>query len=349
MSFDRPELTTLRQRVSADIERHGDESASQRGDTYYPLSQAVAGVAHGLHGHLQYNVDQIFDETADDENLLRRAAEVNIFRIQASRASGTATITGTEAAIIPAETLLQTDAQQLYRVTEQATIAAGTATLQLKSVEVGTEQNQDSGTTLRLVNSVLDVDTTATVIEISGGAYIESIDRVRERLSDRRKNPPMGGNGWDFIAWAKAAHVDITRAWCYSNTPYIGAVTVRFVTDNLATPIPTQAHIDAVQDHTDIVRPAGMRGFTAAGLTAKALDLTFTKLVPNNATTQAAIEAELKDLIARAAEPGGTLLLSQINEAISIATGETDHAIDLTDDFTCAVGEFPELGVMTWP
>ncbi|MGI1672220.1 MAG: baseplate J/gp47 family protein [Neptuniibacter sp.] len=349
MSFDRPELTTLRQRVSADIERHGDESASQRGDTYYPLSQAVAGVAHGLHGHLQYNVDQIFDETADDENLLRRAAEVNIFRIQASRASGTATITGTEAAIIPAETLLQTDAQQLYRVTEQATIAAGTATLQLKSVEVGTEQNQDSGTTLRLVNSVLDVDTTATVIEISGGADIESIDRVRERLSDRRKNPPMGGNDWDFIAWAKAAHVDITRAWCYSNTPYIGAVTVRFVTDNLATPIPTQAHIDAVQDYTDIIRPSGMRGFTAAGLTAKALDLTFTKLVPNNATTQAAIEAELKDLIARAAEPGGTLLLSQINEAISIATGETDHAIDLTDDFTCAVGEFPELGVMTWP
>lgn len=349
MSFDRPELTTLRQRVSADIERHGDETASKRGDTYYPLAQAVAGVAHGLHGHLQYNVDQIFDDTADDENLLRRAAEVSILRIQATRASGTATITGTEAAIIPAETLLQDDDQTIYRVTEQAVIAAGIATLQLKSLDVGTDQNQDVGTTLRLINSVLDIDTTATVVEITGGADIESIDRVRERLADRRKNPPMGGNDWDYIAWAKAAHVDITRAWCYSNTPYIGAVTVRFVTDNLATPIPTQAHIDAVQSYTDIARPSGMRGFTVAALTGKALDITVTKLVPNNATTQAAITAELKDLISREGEPGGTLLLSQINEAMSIATGETDHAIDLVADFTCAAGEFPELGVLTWP
>lgn len=349
MSFDRPELTTIRQRVSADIERHSGESASQRGDTYYPLSQAVAGVAHGLHGHLQYNVDQIFDETADDENLLRRAAEVNVLRIQASRATGTATITGTEAAIIPAETLLQTDAQQLYRVTEQATIAAGTATLQLKSVEVGTEQNQDSGTTLRLVNSVLDVDTTATVIEISGGADIETIDRVRERLSDRRKNPAMGGAKHDYVAWAKAAHVDVTRAWVYENTPYIGSVTVHFVTDYLATLIPTQAHVDAVQAYTDTVRPAGMRGFIAASLTAKPLDIVFTKLVPNNAATQAAIIAELKDLIVREGKPGGALLLSHINEAISIATGETDHAIDLTEDFTCLPHEFPEVGDITWP
>lgn len=349
MPFERPELTVIRQRVSADIERHSGESASQRGDTYYPMAQAVASVSHGLHGHIAYNAEQIFDKTADDENLLRRAAEMGVYRIEATRASGAATITGTEAAIIPAETLLQDDAQKIYRVTEQAVIASGTATLQLKSLEVGTDQNQDVGTTLRLINSVLDIDTTATVVDISGGADIESIDRIRDRLSERRKNPPMGGAPHDYVAWAKAAHVDVTRAWVYENTPYIGSVTVHFVTDHLSTLIPTPTHVAAVQAYTDTVRPAGMRGFIAASLTPKPLDITFTKLVPNNPATQAAVIAELKDLIIREAKPGGTLLLSHINEAISIATGETDHAIDLTEDFTCLPHEFPEVGDITWP
>lgn len=347
--YNRPALNELRSRIAADIERHSGQSASSRGDTYYPFSQACAGAAHGMHGHLAYNAEQLFDNTADDANLLRRAAEMGINRIAATRASGTATMTGTEAATIPAETLLQSDDQVLYRVTAEATISGGTATVQLSSVEVGANQNQSVGTTLRLVNSVLDIDTTATVVDISGGADIETIERVKERLSDRRKNPPLGGAKHDYVAWAKAASVDITRAWCYSNTPSIGAVTVRFVTDNLGTPIPTQTHIDAVVAYMDTVRPAGMLNLSVVAPVAKDLDITFTVLSPNTAAVQAAITAELQDLISREGEPGGTLLLSHINEAISLATGETDHRINLTDDFTCAAGEFPVLGTLTWP
>ncbi|WP_292950148.1 MULTISPECIES: baseplate J/gp47 family protein [unclassified Neptuniibacter] len=349
MPFLRKALKALREQVSTDIERHSGESASARGDTYYPIAQAVAGIAHGLHGHLQYNVDQLFDESADDENLLRRAAEMGIYQIGAFRASGTATITGNEGATVEAETLLQDDNQQLYRVTESTTIVTGTATLQLTSVEAGASGNLAAGITLRLVNSILDIDSTATVIEITGGADVESIQRVAERLSERRKNPPMGGNDNDYIAWVKAAHVDVTRAWCYSNTPHIGAVTVRFVTDNLSTPIPTETHINAVTDYTDTVRPSGMRGFSVGALVGKPLDITFSRLIPNNIATRVAINAELNDLIQREGKPGGILLLSQINEAISLATGETDHRIDLTDDFTCFAWQIPELGVMTWP
>lgn len=348
MPFNRPTLTEIRQRVSADIERHSGQSASNRGDIYHPMAQAVAGVSHGLHGHLAYNADQLFDDTADDENLLRRAAEMSIYRIAAFRASGTATITGTDGATVAIGELLQTTDEVIYRVTALATIASGTATLQLTAVETGAVGNLSAGATLRFITTPLDIDTAVTVIEITGGADIETIDRVKERLSERRKNPPMGGNPSDYIAWAKAAHVDVTRAWCYSNTPYIGAVTVRFVTDDLATPIPTQTHIDAVTEYTDIKRPAGMKSFFVGALVGKPLDITFTLLTPNTAATQTAIATELADLISRKGAPGGTLLLSQINESISLATGEDDHRIDLVDDFTCAAGEFPILGTLTW-
>lgn len=349
MPFERPTLVQLRDRIAADIERHSGQDATSRGSAYAPLAKAQAGLAHGLYGHLAYIGDQLFDDTADDTNLLRRAVEMGVARIAAVRASGTATATGNDGAILPAETLVQTDDEILYRVTNEATISGGSATLVLTAVEPGDAGNQLVGVTLRFVSPVLDVDSEATVIAITGGADIEAIERVRERLAERRTNPPMGGNANDYIAWAKAAHVDVTRAWCYSNEAGLGTVVVRFVTDDLGTPIPTQTHVDSVVDYIDSVRPAGMKSFNVYAPAVKNLNITFTALTPNTAAVRAAIEAELKDLIAREAEPGGTLLLSHINEAISLASGETDHRHDLAADFTCAIGEFPVLGALTWP
>ena len=98
MSSERPTLATLKARIAADLERHSGESATARGDIYYPMSQAHAGACYGLHAHLDYVQDQLFDGTANDENLLRRAAEMGIYQIAATRAAGTATITATDGA-----------------------------------------------------------------------------------------------------------------------------------------------------------------------------------------------------------------------------------------------------------
>ncbi|WP_162224923.1 baseplate J/gp47 family protein [Neptunomonas antarctica] len=298
---------------------------------------------------MQYNVAQLFDDTADATNLLRRAAEVGIYQIAASRAAGTMTFSGTDAAQIPAETLLQDDSQLIYRVTVTAVIVAGSAVVQVAAAAAGVTSNQLTGAKLRLMQPVLDIDSEATVISLAGGADIESISRVKKRLSARRKNPPMGGNQSDYIAWAKAAHTDVTRAWCYPNGMGIGTVLVRFVTDNLSSAIATQAHIDAVTNYIDSRRPAGMAGFYIGALTAKPLDITFTRLEPLTAAVKAAIAAALNDLISREGEPGGELLLSQINEEISLASGERDHRISLADNFSCAAHEFPVLGVLAWP
>ena len=64
---------------------------------------------------------------------------------------------------------------------------------------------------------------------------------------------------------------------------------------------------------------------------------------------QDAIEAELADLIRREAEPGGTLLVSHIREAISTSAGETDH--ELTTplmDVTVQAAQITTLGTVTF-
>ena len=347
MAFASPGLNVLRDRIATDIERHTGQKASTRGDIYFPLTQALSGAAHGLHGHLAYNEAQIFDKSCDDQNLLRRAAEMGIFQIAAVRAQGTATVTGNIGASINKDELLQDDKQNIYVVTEDVVLTQTTAAVQLQAQVIGAQGNLAPATELDFLETIAGLESTATVIEMAGGADIEPIKRVRSRLEQRRKHPPMGGNKADYEAWAKQAHVDITRAWCVPNGLGIGTVLVRFVTDNLASAIPTQAHVDAVQVYIDKVRPAGMKNFTAMAPAAKALSFAFTRLTPDTPAVRAAISAELKDLIKREGVPGATLYLSQINEAISLATGERDHRIDLTDDFTCAVGEFPVLGVIS--
>ena len=62
-----------------------------------------------------------------------------------------------------------------------------------------------------------------------------------------------------------------------------------------------------------------------------------------------AIEAELADLIRRESEPGGTLLVSHIREAISTAQGETDHELTSpTADVTVQATQITTLGTVTF-
>nr|WP_315981892.1 baseplate J/gp47 family protein [Aliamphritea spongicola] len=192
MPFSRKTLPQLRQQIAVDIERYSGQAASSRGDIYYPLAQAVAGAVHGLHGHLQYTVEQLFDQSADDTNLLRRAAEMGIYRLPASHASGLLTLTGNNGVSIPAETLLQDDNQKIYRSTQTVSLTNGTANLPVEAAEAGSAGNLISGTTLQFITPVSGVDTQASVISLSGGADAETISRVRERLAERRKHPPMG-------------------------------------------------------------------------------------------------------------------------------------------------------------
>ena len=352
MAFKSPTLAELKDRIVADIERHTGEPASQRGDIYYGLAMAQVGASYAMHKHLDYNSDQLFDDTADNESIVRRASEMGIDRIAATRASGAATVDADDGRVIEAETVYIKD-DLSYRVTEDATASGGSATIQLKAVDPGVDHNLNEGETLTITSTIAGADTQATVTSdgITGGADIESIDRLRARLEERRKNPPQGGSADDYVRWAKEAHVDVTRAWAYENENGLGTVVVRFTTDDLASPIPSQAHKDAVEDYInqDGVRPAGMAGFDVGDLYAKDLNITFTKLEPNTESVREAIEAELDDFLSRESEPGGTILLSQVREAISSASGERDHEIDLNDDVDSNPTELILLGTLTWP
>lgn len=348
MTFDRPDLATLLARARADIEsRLPETDAGARRSLLGVVATVHAGGLHGLYGYLDFLSKQIMPDSAEAEFLARWSGVWNITRTQAAKATGTATMTGTTGSVVPLGTLLRRADGVEYAVTSEIVLVAGTATVPLQAVEPGSEGNAASGTKLSLSSPIAGVQSVATGGELSGGADEETDASLRGRLLARIRQAPHGGADFDYVSWA-LAEPGVTRAWVYPRELGIGTVSVRVMTDDTTIDgIPSAETIAAVQAALDASRPVTADLYVVAPV-AVAMNPQI-NINPNTTTVQAAIEAELLDLLRREAEPGGTILISHLREAVSIAAGEHDHALaSPTADVEHATGEIAVLGTITW-
>ncbi len=354
MPFQRPTLAELVTRIRADFKsRLGILGALLRRFMAGVLAAVWAGVAHLMHGHLEWLAEQLFPDTSERQYLLEQAAMYGITPTAASFASGQVTATGTNGSIIPTNTILVRDDGFTYRVTADATIAGGTATVSIDAVLAGSDGNLDADEILTLESPIGGVNSTMTVTVdgITGGFDEEDTEEVRARLLLRLQQPPEGGALQDYEAWALAV-AGVTRVWVYPNENGLGTVVVRFVQDGESPILPGPTAVAAVQAKLDAERPITAE-VTAAAPTALVVNFTLS-VEPNTAEVQDAVEAELADLFLREGEPGdgaarGTIPLSHIRTAIGIADGIADYALaSPAADVVPALGQLPELGTVTF-
>jgi uncharacterized phage protein gp47/JayE len=350
MAFQRPTLQELIDRIQGDfVSRLALSGAVLRRSVVYVFARVWAGAAHTLHGHLAFISRQIFADLSEAEYLERHGTLFGITRKAAAFASGDVTLTGDDGAIVPAETTLQRADGVEYVTAEDAAIAGGSATVVVTALTAGAAGNADPGVSLSLVSPVGGVDSAATVAagSLTNGADPESDNALRVRVLARMRQPPHGGADFDYVTWALEV-ASVTRAWVYPLEMGEGTVTVRFVVDDdPGGPIPDAPKVEEVQAYIEARRPVTAEVFVEAPIETP-LDMTI-QLTPDTAATRAAVAAELEDLLRREAEPGGTILLSHIREAISIAEGEVDHVVTIpAADVTHATGELAVLGTITW-
>ncbi len=318
------------------------------------LGAVWAGAMHSLYGYLDWLAKQLFGDTAEEAQLLHMAALYGITPVAATYAIGNVTATGTNGTAILAETILRLDSVTSYRVTTGQTIATGTATLPVQAVLAGIAANIPAGTALTFETPIAGVTSMAMVATggLTGGNDKETLEKLRARYLLRLREPPEGGANQDYETWALAV-AGVTRAWVYPNENGLGTVVVRFMRDNdLGGIFPDGAEVTAVQTALDAQRPI-TAAVTAAAPTNSAVAFTIHP-IPSNASTQAAITAELDDLFRRVAEPGdgigrGMILLSQIRTAIGMAAGVTDYSMTVPSaDVMPALGALPTRGTITW-
>lgn len=350
MSFSRPSLADIVQRVRNDVlSRLAADDVLRRADAEV-YARVMGGVAHGLYGFIDWLSGQLMYDTAEAEYLERWCSTWRIPRKAAAAATGTVAFTVQAGAVIPAGTLLQALDGVQYQTTADAAVVAPTATAPIVAVVPAAAGNRAAGQALALVSPIVGVQPTAAASAISGGADVEVDDSLRARLISRIQQPPHGGAANDYVTWALEV-AGVTRAWVYSGELGVGTVTVRFVCDDKGVGsaiIPSAAEVAVVQTYIDARRPVTAQ-VTVVAPNAVPLNFQIQGLTPNNATVQAAVQAELQDLLLREAVPGGTILLSHIRAAISAAAGETDYVLlSPSANVTNTTGNMSTMGAIAW-
>ena len=350
MAFSRPTLTELISRTVADMSSRVVNSVGSvlRRSLLGVIARVIAGASHQLHGHMDWISRQILPDTADDDQLDRHGNLWGVERKAADYAAGDVDFIGTNGSVIPALTVLVRSDGVEYTTDAEVTISAGVATAAVTCSTAGTTGNTDAAATLSLQSPISGVNSTGTVASggIIGGDDIETDDDYRARISDRIQQPPNGGSEDDYVTWAKEV-AGVTRAWCYPSYLGAGTVGVTFTRDDDVSIIPDSGEVAEVQDYIDAVRPV-TADLTVFAPTPVSMNMTIA-ISPNTAAVQAAITAEVEDLLLREAEPGGTILLSHLREAVSIAAGEADHDMTIPSaDVTHAAGQLAVLGTITF-
>lgn len=349
MAFQRPTLADLIERITSDFQsRLQLAGALLRRSVVVVIARILAGATHGLYGYLDFLSKQIFPDTSDAEFLERHASLFRVQRNPATFATGAVVFTGTNGSVVPAGTILQRADGLQYETDADGTIAAGTATVGITALEASSNGNAPVGTVLSFVSPVESIDATCTVGTggITAGDDQETIEALRLRVLERMQSPPHGGADFDYIAWAKQV-TGVTRAWVYPEELGYGTVVVRFVRDNDEDIIPSAGEVEDVQTYIDAVRPVTAAVTVVAPVPVE-VDFTIA-ITPDNSATRLAITAELEDLLTREAEPGGTILISHIREAISVAAGEYDHTLTVpSGNVTNDTGEISVMGAITW-
>lgn len=351
MAFQRPTLAEIVERVTQDfLSRLSLTGAVLRRSMVYVVSRVVGGASHMMHGYIAWASRQILPTTQEKEFLTDFGANFGVTRLAATFAAGTVAVTGDSGAIVIEGTVFQRADEVQYRSTADATLVSGTADIPVEALVAGIGGNADEGVALTFVSPITGVDGVALVSTggLTTGADAESDDDLRARILTRMREPPLGGSVDDYKRWAKEVS-GVTRVWVTPLASGPGTVGVLFVCDNDEDIIPDSGKVAEVQAWID--RP-DKRPVTAvvtvAAPTEVALDPEIS-LTPNTAATQAAATAQLNDMLARLAEPGATIPLSQIEGALFLAEGVTDFVITSpAADVTHDTDEIATLGDPTW-
>lgn len=326
MGYERPDLATILSRIRGDISSRTDGSAYIKYAPERKIGNAVGGVAHGVHGHLDYLADQLLPTTCDIDGLLEWGAMLELPRNDATPAVLMAIFTGTDTTAMPATTSLRSADGALFTVTTGGVVAGGTVAVTVTADAAGSDGNLEISAPLSLVTPIAGIDTDGIVAStVTSGSDLEEVEAYRERILDELRVPASGGGPGDYERWAKEVS-GVTRAWEFGNRMGYGTVSLAFVRDGDVSIIPDAGEVTAVQAYIDSKRPLDMRAAYVQAPVAVPVAITVS-IRPNTPAVRDAITAELTELFRTEAELETSLAESKIDEAISLAEGEDAHDI----------------------
>lgn len=374
MPFARPLLTDLQTQVASDIASSVPGSDPLLRVANLRITGNVqAGLAHLHYGYLDWIAKQAVPWTATDEYLEAWGALKNVFRKQATAATGTVTFTGTVGMPIPAGATVVRGDGETYTTNASATIGSGnTVTVAVTDTVAGSNGNCAAGTAMTLGTAITGVQSGGTAAAaFTGGADVENNTAFGARVIAAFQTSPQGGAKGDYQTWALAV-ASVTRAWVTPNGFGTGTVVVYFMMDNAESayngfpqgangvsqydqgpggvPRGTIATGDqlAVANALISLQPVTALVYACAPI-ANPVNFTISGLSSSSTATRNAIAAAISGVFLANGSPGGTINLSAIESAIAAIPGTSGFVITSpTGNITNATGNLPVLGTVTY-
>jgi uncharacterized phage protein gp47/JayE len=324
MPFTTPIFEDVRSAILRDLQNLLPGADTSADSDFYVRASSVASAVEGLYQHQQWIVRQIFPDTADAEFLEMHADLRGLSRKSASPASGTVTFTGIDGSSIPLGTQAQTSGGTLYATTAAGTISSGAATVAAQALVGGSGGNQEAATALTLISPPAGIDGAASIVSMTGGVDAESDAGLLARLLDILRNPPAGGNEFDYRRWALEVP-GVEAAFVFPHRRLIGAVDVCITA---AGGVPSSQLIADAQAYIDDRRPAACKNVLVFAPTPVTVNVTAAVALSgiDLATATARIEDALNDHFAYIL-PGDTVYKSRIEALISDIDGIIDRIV----------------------
>lgn len=354
MAFTRPTLRALVTQSESEINALiVGADARLRFSVLNVFARVWAGLVDGLYGALTFLSKQLFTATATRQYLTLIGQSYGIIRNLSTAASGQVRVNGANGTVVNINTIFsRADGVQYLALSGAVIGGSGYVLIDAIATTVGVNTNAIEDTQL---NSATPIAGATSIIVgvggMTGGSDDESDDSYRARIELRLQNQGGAGTRADWERWARGFGANVTRVWVFPLVQGAGTVGIVFAEDN-ALIVPSPAQITAMQTYLEGFEPAGSTVYVYAP-TLVPIDFTIAETPSGLPAVRQSITEELTDLLFREAYPSNMIPLSEINAAISSATGEVDHTLTvpstaLTFDATAPNFELGTLGTITW-
>jgi uncharacterized phage protein gp47/JayE len=350
MAYPIPTQERIRDAILADWRNLDPLTDVTTDSDNYIRASGIASAVVGMYQYAKWGINQYFPDSADLENLVRFASSRGIIQVAASSAIGTINFTGTLGSQTPIGTIVQTADGKQYTTTAIGTIGVGgTAAVAAKAVNAGLVGNQPDNTPGTLQAAPPGIDATAVLAQMRGGTEAESLASLLSRVLDRLRQPPAGGNQFDYPRWAREVP-GVTSAWGYPRRRGPGTMDVAILSNGAP---PSDALRAAVATYIDsLATPYGDRMILAPQQIVIPITATVV-LAPGVllATVQALASTALVAYFATL-KPGDTAIRARILTIIADIAGVIDVVLTapaanvptVVDVSTCQI---PAIGVVT--
>lgn len=252
MAYPTLDYRQVRDAILRDIANKKNIPVPSSDSDYCVRANASGSAIEGLYEHQKWIARQPFPDTADEDILeTKHANPRGINRKTGNYATGTVRFSGTVGRPVDIGCEGKFNGIVVVATASGVIGADGTVVLAAKVTTVGVAGNLAAGTKLTLTSAPNGVQSTATVVSLTGGTNREIWAELLARVLFDIRMPDSGGAAHDYYKWAMEVE-GVTDAYVFSQRRVANGVDVVIETTG---GLPSPALIAAVQAHIASKRP----------------------------------------------------------------------------------------------